>query len=182
MKFTWMLVCAVVISVLSVSPAWARSSYRFGKNQESVTSHKLSGGVTWYTEIPGFTDYPLSDRDMGYNLYYEYHESGGFWQLGASYIPSPDNDGVKDVLTPEINLLLKDKIYRLGTGALISYVDYGSDTDWTEVYFQFVGGLEIPIGSFGIELHGRYVFKSFRSITDSQKGGPAYSVLISYTF
>lgn len=180
------VVCAVLITVLCVPQALARpkpAKHRFGKSTQTMISHKLSGGVTWYSEIPGFTEFPFANRDMGYTLFYEYHESAGFWQLGATYVPSPDNDAVRDVWTPEINLILKDSIYHMGVGALKSYVDYGSATEWTDVYWQFVGGIGIPIGSsFSLDLHARYIFESWGDIRESSKGGMGYTALFSLTF
>lgn len=186
MKFGRRATCIVLIMALYALPAAAWNggqSYRYGKTKNPTTMNKLAAGVMWHPDIPGFTEYPLEEGDLSYKLIYEYHEGIGFWQLGLGYVPSPENKAVDQVLTPEINLVLKDGIYHLGVGALMSYVEDASETDWTGVYWQILAGIEIPLGSrFGLGLHGHYIFEDWDSIKDSDKGGFGYSALVSFSF
>lgn len=177
------LIAGLAVFVLTTSvPVMAQTNPRFGKTPDA-SLNKLVVGAQGHATISDFTDLPLKSGDYSYKLMYEYHEGIGYWQLGASYAPSPSAEGVEYVLTPQVNLILKDRIYRLGAGALKSYVEGDEDSHWTSVYWQICAGLGIPLGSrFSLDLYGHYVFERWDSIRDSDKGGVEYSALLAFTF
>jgi hypothetical protein len=120
---------------------------------------------------------------MSYDLMYEYHEGIGFWQLGASYAPGPSDKRFDYVITPELSLILKDRIFRLGVGAMKSYVKSEEDSNWTSLYWKATAGLGIPLGKhLGIDLYANYLFKSWGKITDKDTSGLDYRALISFGF
>ena len=104
------------------------------------------------------------DDDVSYGLMYEYHEGETFWQLGVNYADSMGSNDVDYVITPEINLLFADKVWRGGAGALASYVSDDITSDWSDVYFQFVLGFEIPVGNMSLEILAYYVFDDFDAL------------------
>ncbi|MBU1170647.1 MAG: hypothetical protein KKD44_13885 [Proteobacteria bacterium] len=171
-----------LVLVCSFSLTAQADSTRLGK-PVGGPMHKLVAGAQYHTTIPDFTDLPLKRGDYSYKLLYEYHEGIGFWQLGASYAPSPKDRDIDYVLTPQINLILKDRFYRLGAGALKSRVKGKTESHWTDVYWQICAGLGIPLGSrFSFDVYAHYVFESWDSIRDSDKGGVEYSALLGVTF
>lgn len=186
MTSVWRFTCVFMLVVFYAFPvgAWEPGkAVQFGKSKAQTVTSKLALGVMWMPEIPGFTGYPFEEGDLSYKLFYEYHEGIGFWQLGLGYTPSPGNDAIDDVLTPEINLILEDGVCQLGLGAMMSHVNGEVESDWTDVYWQIIAGIEIPLGSrFGLELHGHYLFEQWGDIGDSDKGGPGGSVLLSFSF
>ncbi|GAB6093949.1 hypothetical protein JCM14469_02010 [Desulfatiferula olefinivorans] len=173
-----MILILLAASAVSAAPRSAR--HRFGTPAEGP-SQRLAVGIQGHTDIEAFTDRPLSNGDLSGTLFYEYHEGIGLWQIGAAYAPSADH--ADEVFTPQISLILKDRIYRMGTGALISYVKQDGDRDWTDVYWQILAGLSIPLGKrFSVDVYGHYVFEAWDEITDSDRGGLEYSALLSVSF
>lgn len=174
-----MILILVVATVATASTA-RTAKHRFGKTMEGP-SHRLAIGAQGHTRIDAFTDRALDKGDISYTMLYEYHEGIGLWQLGAGYAPSVDDADY--VITPQINLIIKDRFYRLGSGAVMSYVKRDGDRDWTDVYWQVLAGVSIPLGSrFSVDVYGHYVFEKWNEITDSDRGGLEYSALLAVTF
>jgi hypothetical protein len=114
---------------------------------------------------------------------YEYHEGIGLWQIGADYVPRSSDKRFDSIITPCINLILKDRIYRIGLGALKSHVETDGDSYWTDIYYQVIAGLGIPLGSrFSFDIYGHYVFKKWDKFTDSDYAGFEYSALLGISF
>ena len=182
-KLYWMIAVLCVLGIAST--LWADDGddpQAYGKPY-SGSMNKLVGGVTFHTKIPAITNLPLKDGDFSYDLMYEYHEGIGFWQIGASYAPGPSDNRFDYILTPQVNLIIKDRFYRLGVGALKSHVETQDERHWTDIYWQIIAGIEIPLGShFGIDLYGHYVFKRWDKITESNDGGLEYSALLAVSF
>jgi hypothetical protein len=171
----------LVMTMSCPAMAWT-SNTRFGKKTRTITQ-KLAVGAQWHGGIPDLEDLPLDDGDLSAKLVYEYHDSAAFWQLGATYTSSPDQEGVDYVLTPELNLIFKQDIYRLGAGALKSKVRSETDSYWTSVYWQVIAGVGIPLGdSFSFDIYGHYVFKEWGSLGDSDNGNVNFSALIAVSF
>lgn len=155
----------------------------FATAQSTSSTHKLAGGARGHASFPGIDNLPLEKGDYSYLLMYEYHESKAFWQFGASYAPAPSDDRFEYIITPQMNLIFKDKIFRLGGGVMTSRVKTANDSDWTNMLWQICFGLEIPLGSrIGIDIYGYYVYESWKTFTDSDKTGLEYSALLSIAF
>jgi hypothetical protein len=141
--------------------------------QEQLSSHVLSFGARHHQEHSTYGELPFGDGDVSYALAYEYHENAAYWQLAldASFDPSGTNTVTSEfdyVLTPQINLIFKDELWRGGAGALASYmVDKKTDDgEWTDIYWQFLLGLAIPLGGMELEVLAAYPFESFGDLSD----------------
>ncbi len=149
--------------------------------------HKLVIGARMHSEFEDFADVPYDAGDLSYTLMYEYHDSMAFWQLGIGYAPESEGDsekgtGYDSILTPQISLMFKDSIYRIGLGALTSYVTKDDIKNWSDPYYQVALGIEIPIGRLGIGLTGYYVFNAFENIGEFDDNALDLSAGISLSF
>jgi hypothetical protein len=87
------------------------------------------------------------------------------------------------VITPEINLVFKDKIYRLGIGAIKSYITKDDTKLWGDTCFQVCTGLEIPLfSSVSIDLYGYYVFDDWGKIQEFADNSFEYSASLGVRF
>lgn len=177
-------VLVIVAFFVSVSSSEAyKSNSRFGEMKNTTSTSKIAGGVRLYDEFPGLKNFPVEKDDLGYELMYEYHEGIGYWQLGAVYMPAPNDDRFDYLISPQINLILKDSIYRIGTGAMKTYVKTADDKYWTDLHWQMILGLGFPIGNhFSIDIYAHYVYTNWKEITDTDMAAIDYSVLLSVSF
>ncbi len=146
-------------------------------------SHKLALGAQYHGSIDSVSGLPLKRGDLGYLLAYEYHEEIAFWQIGLGYAPEKRTESKARLLTPQINLIFKDGIYRLGAGALKSHVEIDGTTHWTDLYWQMMAGIEIPLGSHAaMGLYGSYLFDAWDNITETEENGLTATLLLSWGF
>lgn len=107
-----------------------------------------------------FEDRPFVDGDFGYGLAYEIRDVYGFWQLGTLYVSDAGEDDTYDyVVTPFLNLAVKDRYFLAGLGIAKDYLpetDTNSD-DWTSLYWNAMLGLEIPLGQ-NLAVTGKAVY------------------------
>ena len=147
--------------------------------------HKISFGGKYHFDYSNFDRIPIEEDDYSYLMFYEMHNDFAYWQLGGSFTPGPDDDRFDYIITPQINLIAKDSIFRLGLGALTSNLKIDGDNDWTKVYWQVIFGLGIPLGSrFGIDIYGHYVFEGWNwdKITEPASEAPEISVMLNFAF
>lgn len=191
---------------------------------KSSGNHAVSLGVRHHAAHSAFLAYPFDEGDLSYGLAYEYHEGGGYWQLALDYGAKTGELYPTDyVVTPQINLLFKDSYWRLGAGALTSYVRYEdrvveaneaarvaeaeadaestedaedsdeeSDDDsssiptieegWTDVYWQFLAGASIPIGSLDLDILAAYPFKDWGDLGEFDSGDIEILIWLSFDF
>lgn len=189
------LVFAVLIFTFSQAADAADKKYALAP--EFKGTHGVTGGARVHVEHSVFTALPFDDGDFGYLLAYEYHEGLGLWQVGVEYAPSPDGDpNVDYVLTPQVSLILQDRIFRAGVGVLWSYVARDSADEappseetppdeiidgWSSPYYQFNLGLSFPIlERFALSVDGFYVFEKFDTLKEFDIGdiewGAAFTV------
>jgi hypothetical protein len=142
---------------------------------------RIGAGARYHVEHSVFTEVPYSG-DMSYGAVYEYHEGSAYWQLGLQYAPDLDAEGVDSVLTPEINLLFTDGFWRGGTGALVSYVETPLESSWSKVYWQFLLGIEIPLGGLNLDVMACYVFEDWNSLGDFAFEDIEGGVWLTYAF
>lgn len=147
------------------------------------TSHKISLGVKSHFDYANFDDIPIKEDDYSYLMFYEIHNDFAYWQIGGSYTQPPDDNRFDHIITPQINLIAKDKIFRVGLGALASNVKVDGDTDWTDIYWQVILGLGIPLGErVGIDIYGHYLFDSWQRIEKPISEAPGISLMIHFAF
>lgn len=183
MKFGLIPVILLMLLVCSIPFAFAEDDdFTYGKPMRG-SMHRISGGARIHDNLPGVIDVPLEKHDLSYRLMYEYHEGVGYWQMGASWTPSPDDERFEYVVTPEFNLILKDRIYRLGTGIMKSRVKTDDESFWTVMYWQVIAGIGIPLGDrFELGIFGHYVFKNWRHVTETDEAAIEGSALLSVSF
>ena len=177
-----LMVTALFLTALSI-PAWAfDKTTRMGEPKAAPSSSRISMGVRLMDEFPGLKDFPVEKDDLAYELFYEYHEGIGLWQIGAAYIPDGD-ERFDYLVTPQVNLIFKDRIYRLGSGVLKSCVATEDGEDWTDLYWQVIAGLGFTFGDFiGLDISAHYVFKKWKDIADTDKAAVDYSARLSLSF
>ncbi len=179
-----MAVLAVLFILSTALSAGAfENKTKFGTMKEPETLSKFSGGARLHDEFPGLPELPVEKDDLSYELMYEFHDGIGYWQVGAGYMPEPDDKRFEYLITPQVNLILKDRIYRLGAGALKTYVKTEDDTAWTDLYWQVIAGLGFPIGSFiSIDICAHYVFTDWKKIGDTDMAAVDYTAHLALSF
>ena len=171
------IVCGVVgLLVALVTAAWA-------------DPHALTVGVRRQVDHSAFVELPYGDGDLSYLLAYEYHEQAAFWQLGASYTPEVSGTNTTDaavdsVITPQLNLIFKDKIWRAGLGVLDGYqqAPSGGTNDWTGIYWQFIVGAEVPVRKFSVGVQAFYTFHRWQDLNEFDAKDIEYGGSLSYHF
>jgi len=147
-------------------------------------SSGLSLGARSHVDHSTFVDLPYDDGDLSYGLAYEIHESAAYWQVAVLY--APDVSGVETidyVITPQINLIMKDSFWRMGVGALGSYIrDNETGGDWTDVYWQFIAGISIPLSVFELNAQAYYPFEAWRDIGDFDTDDIEFGGWLTYFF
>lgn len=153
--------------------------------------HSLSLGGRYHTENSVFTDLPYGNADISYALAYTFAQENVGLQLGANY--ASDVSGARDapntnltdfVVTPQVNLILKDRVFRGGVGLLTSYIrDDSGESDWLSPYWQLLLGLNLPFGKY-LSLDGNvyYVLEKWSKIADFRIKELEYGLWLNYSF
>lgn len=134
-----------------------------------------------------YEELPYDDGDVSYGFAYEYHEGSAYWQLALDYAPETTSTNKCDyALTPQLNLLFKDGIWSAGLGIMSSYLVYEDDSEnddeWTDIYYQFLAGLNIPLGSLSLDIMAGYVFEEWSELSDFEFGDMDVVGWLKYTF
>lgn len=145
----------IVLSLLFATAAQAA-----GKSQQ-----RIGGNVRYHAGQDTPVAAPFDD-DVSYGVVYEYQEGGTFWQFAVSYADSMGSNDVDYVITPEINLMVSDGAWRGGAGVLASHISAESGSDWSDIYYQFILGLDIPLGALALSVQAYYVFDDFDGLSE----------------
>ena len=147
-------------------------------------THVVSLGARYHVEHSAVDSLPYDDGDMGYLLAYEYHEGIGFWQIGVEFSPGPKGDPECDyVMSPQISLILKDRIFRAGGGVFWNYMGKDPDSEWSNAYYQFIIGLGFPIsGNIGLTVNSYYVFENFDTFKSFDAKDIEFGLMANYSF
>ena len=158
-----------ILAVISFSLALtitqvATAAKPFGANPKSA----VGAGARYHVEHSVYDDLPFEDGDLTYTLSYEYHDAAGYWQLMVGYTPEVgDGDVVDYVITPQLNLIIQDRIFLAGTGIMSDYIQSVEEGgDWGDIYWQLMLGFEIPIGPVKLEAMAYYPFDKWGNIPD----------------
>ncbi|MDP6491448.1 MAG: hypothetical protein QGH42_05480 [Kiritimatiellia bacterium] len=149
------LITTSVVLLLCLSTTQARNG----------TKQRWGVGARYHVEHDSEREVPFDDVTT-YGIVYEYHERGTFWQLGLQYGTEIGGVDVDYVLTPEINLMLTDGAWRGGIGALSTYVKVDDESDWSDVYYQFILGFDMPLGSTILSIQANYAFEDFDKLDE----------------
>lgn len=148
--------------------------------------HGLAVGARYHQEHSVFEELPFEDGDIAYGLAYEYHENNAYWQLAVNVAPDINGtNALEYVITPQINLIATDNMWRAGVGVLASYLmpeDDAVDEDWTDIYWQLMVGLVFPIGAMNLEVQAFYVLEAWDEITEFDFSDIEYGAWLGYRF
>lgn len=161
-----------------------------GTNSDEDTpkrSHRVSVTARMHKEHSVIESLPYEDGDMGWLLAYEFHEGIGFWQAGMEVSNRPGKNPLIDyVLTPQLSLILKDRIYRAGAGVRWNYTisdDPEYDGSWSRPNWQFTLGLAYPIWNrFEVGAYGYYVFQEWSELDKFNADDIEFGLSVSYQF
>jgi hypothetical protein len=148
----------------------------------STASYVTFGG-RYHAEQEELEELPFGEGDTAYGLAYEYHEQHAAWQLGATYCSDLTGDTSVDyAITPELNLITKDRFWRGGAGILYSYLDREDDQEWVGPYWQFLFGIDLPIMGGSLQARTYYDFEDIDELDEFDLGKLDYGAWISFSF
>ncbi|MBI2440108.1 MAG: hypothetical protein HYV35_01930 [Lentisphaerae bacterium] len=162
-----------------------------GQPAPAESPHSLNLGGRYHTENSVFTNLPFGNADLSYALAYTFAQEHIGLQLGADL--APDVSGARDesntnqidfVITPQVNLIIKDRAFRGGVGLLTSYIRGDSDEDdWLDPYWQLMLGLSLPLGKkFSVDALAYYVLEKWSNIGDFKPKELEYGLWLNYHF
>jgi hypothetical protein len=182
--------CAGVFLAGAPGAQGAGSSSSFSSSSSSSDKYAISVGVRRHVDHTIFTTLPFEEGDMSYDIALESHNDSAGWQLVFAYTPDVSGEGlvnqttqkVDRVMTPQLNLLLKDGIWRGGVGILASYLRTDTESDWTDLYYQFTLGISLPISSFDIDISAFYTFEKWDLLEEFEFDDIELGARLRYTF
>ena len=147
-------------------------------------------GARLHTLHSIYADLPYQDDDLSYTIAYEYHDAAGYWQLMVAFTPevgeSEDEDedsvAVQSVITPQLNLLIEDQIWLAGVGILGDYIETEEDSEWSDMYWQVMLGICLPLGAVELEILAYYPFENWDTIGDFDSGDIDYGATVKFLF
>jgi len=157
----------------------------FAGGAMAATAQVIDLGARYHQKHSEFVDLPYADGDLTYELGYEIHEDNSLLQLICGFTPEfADHKDYDYGITPEANLLLKDGLLQGGLGILSTYTRDGSGKgDWMDMYWQWVLGLNVPLGkSFCLQANAYYVFKDWGSLGKFKWSDIEYGGSLGYKF
>jgi hypothetical protein len=134
----------------------------------AATSTGVDLGARYHTKHSEFVSLPYADGDWTYTAGYEINEENSMLQIVCGFTPEfQDNKDLDYGITPELNLLAKDGIYQGGLGILSTYTPgSGGSGDWMDMYWQWILGLNVPLGSrLSLQANAYYVFEDWGSLS-----------------
>lgn len=143
------------------------------------------GGARYHQSHTAFADLPFGEGDISYCAAYEFQDQDALWQLGVNITPElGDRKDIEYAVTPQLNLLLRDRIFRGGLGILSTYTrDSDGKGDWMDMYWQFILGIEIPLpGPFVVSGNAYYVFDKWDALGDFDFENVEYGVSAGFRF
>lgn len=178
-RLRWTRVAVVIALALTIQPALAEGP------------HSLSAGGRYHTENTVFTDLPYGNADISYALFYTFAEEYAAIQIGTDFAPdvsgtrnAPNTNKTDYVITPQVNLIIKDRIFRGGIGLLTSYIrDDKGEGDWLNPYWQMMLGLCFPLGkNLSVEGDVYYVLEDWGKIANFRPKEIEYGLRLNYNF
>lgn len=136
---------------------------------ESRAGNILSVGGRYHQAHSSFADLPYADGDLSYGALYEVREGDSTVQFGCSVTPEFDKrDDIDYAVTPELNLMLIDRVFQGGVGILSSYLSRNEgDSEWMDLYWQILLGLRLELSkSLTLQVSGSYVYEKWGDLGD----------------
>jgi hypothetical protein len=177
----------VAALAISASPVFA------GAPSADNVQNKVAIGARVHGEIKDFDKLPYAKGDLSYGIAYEAHNNNALWQFALDYASdvggtvAGDNETTLTpdyLLTPQINLIMKDegRPWQGGVGVLSSYLS-GDDLDeWTDLYWQLIFGLRLPIARLDVSVSAYYVFEKWGKMGSFDGDAMEYGVWVGLSF
>lgn len=139
-------------------------------------------GARYHMKHSEFEALPYAEGDMTYGVGYEIHEENALLQFVCGYTPEfADHKDLNYGITPEANLLLKDGMLQGGLGILSTYTQ--GDGEWTDMYWQWVLGVNVPLGNrFSLQANAYYVFEDWGSLGGFEFSDIEFGGYLGYKF
>lgn len=170
-----------------MSTGWMRAAGVVGLVLMAVTSQAqqaLNVSAQYHHVRPDFKDYPYGDGDVSYMLAWETHNEDALIQFGASVCPTfEDNEAIDYAITPEMNLLLKDRVFRGGLGILSTYTKTDTEDKWMDMYWQFLLGMSFDVAKrLSLDGYAVYPFKDWGDLSEFRGGDVEYRAGLTWHF
>lgn len=174
---------ALPLAVLAVLAFWTQPP-EASAGPRPQPMQEVSAGVRWFAANDEFEPVPYDDGDQGYSIAYHFITPSAYWQLATTLAPEAGADPeVDSVVTPEFNIVLYDRFVQLGTGVLISHVDYEHrGSDWSDVYWQLLGGFHVPLGGLNLSALAYYRFEELSDVGDLALDDMDVGLWLGYQF
>ena len=140
-------------------------------------------GVRQHAKQPDFPEISFGD-EVSYGLSLSAVDSAGYWQGGLLY--TPEISGMEDAdyaVTPEINLVLSEKVWRMGVGGAKTYVKSETEGGWRDFFWQLLVGIGLPgLGAGTLEARAIYIFDDWNNVGDFDTDNIEYAIWMGIPF
>lgn len=151
-----------------------------------VISYAVDVGGRYHQASTVLKDIPYDEGDWSYHAGFEAHEGAGYWEVGADFgDATAGTNGTAMLITPQVNLMAEDRGVVGGIGLLSTYNQDAveGEDEWSDLYFQFSIGIDMPIGKrIGIRLLAHYPFSDWGDLSDFDFSDMEYSGTVRYRF
>lgn len=177
MRKTRLILLALAAASLCLQPAFAAEIFS-----------AAAGGIRYHSAHSAFTSeegWPYSEGDISYAGAYQWHEEAGYWQLAVEYTSLADGSNTADyAVTPQLNLVFNDGIWRGGIGVLDTYLqDKDGEGEWSGIYWQLLAGLSFPLyKTFTVDVFSAYPFKEWARLKEFKWADLEFGGWVNFTF
>jgi hypothetical protein len=151
----------------------------------ATASSGIDVGARYHIRHSEFAELPFADGDLTYAAGYEVRDENGLLQLLCGFTPEfADRDDLDYGITPEANLLFTDGLFQGGLGILSTYTkNSGGNDDWMDLYWQWVLGLNVPLGKrLSLQANAYYVFETWSRLNKFAFDDVEFGGFITYKF
>lgn len=164
------------ITIMSATLLLLVASVQFCSAQTST-----SIGAKYHPAHSEFLELPYDDGDMSVGIAYSGESEDSVWQLAVDYAWDLNGSTTTDyIITPQINLLWKDRAWFGGVGIMSSYIeDMITGDDWTDIYYQLIFGVKVPFYGTSMDLGAHYEFESWNDLGKFDFGDLTYGIWLN---
>ena len=181
---------ALVVCSASESSARTRTRSSSRRNRRQVAGANLHGyaGARYHTNSSVLPGLPFESGDLSWLLGVELHEQAAYWQALLGIARGVEGLGydTRYVLTPQVNLLLKDRSFLGGIGILRSHIDPdvpGMGSGWSRTYYQFLLGYDFSTSNrTNLNIFVVYPFLRWSELSDFSGSDLEYQAGLSISF
>ena len=171
--------------VLGTSESRAQTRVRHSRQVGGADVGVFAGGRVHMAQ-PRISGLPYERGDLTGAVGVEFRDSEAYWQVlvdGVETLVGARSDRDRAV-TPQINLIFRDRMFVGGFGALVSYlVSEEDDNRWSRLYYQALLGLELPVGRrLNVSAFAAYPYQRWRNLYRFRSAEIEYSFGASFRF